>query len=57
MNKKRYQQPAVQCAAPWAEMPIAQMNVGSQEHEEQWTKERKDDVDTDKGLDDYGSLW
>jgi len=57
MNKKRYQQPAVQCAAPWAEMPIA-MNVGSQEHEEQWAKERKDDFDTQKpNTSDYGSLW
>lgn len=58
MNKKRYQQPAVQNTAPWAEMPIAQMNVGSQEHEDQWAKERQDDFDTQMpNTGGYGSLW
>lgn len=61
MNKKQYQQPAVQLAMPLTEMPIAQINVGSQEHEDQWTKERDADFDYDPTFEEqggrYGNLW
>lgn len=58
MEKKQYQQPRLTPQSVWTTMPVADMVIGSQTHSEQWAKERKDDdVETDKGLDDYGSLW
>lgn len=60
MEKKIYQQPLMQNRAPWANLPIAQMPVGSDEHEDQWSKERGDDLDFDPSIEqgeEYGSLW
>lgn len=60
MDKKIYNQPVMKCKAPWAQMPIAQMPVGSDEHEDQWSKERDRDFDNEcmgTDQDTYGNLW
>lgn len=59
MEKKIYQQPQMQHSTPWVELPIAQLPVGSNEHDDQWTKERGEDFDPEEDIEDvkYGDLW
>lgn len=59
MKKRLYQQPEIYNQTPWVELPIAQLPAGSQEHEDQWSKERDDNFfNFDEQQDvKYGNLW
>ena len=57
MEKKTYQQPTMKNMYPWVTMPVAQMNIGSQENEEQWSKQRDDHESEPQYGSDYGNLW
>ena len=61
MEKKIYQQPLTQNKLAGFNLPIAQLPVGSDEHEDQWTKRRDEELDfehEDEFQDvKYGNLW